>query len=102
MAPIADAGFTACANAVKRAAVAPVERHEPVQRPRLPVIDAGPRRIGVDAGKLKTAVSNLRANKRSSTDDKVFGDVIAKLIDASEQDTVKAMTVLKKVHAEEE
>lgn len=56
--------------------------------------------LGVDASKLKTAVTNLRAGKRNSTDDKVFGDMVAKLIDASEQDTVKVMGVLKKVEAE--
>lgn len=58
--------------------------------------------IDVDPGKLKTAVTNLRAKKRNTNDDKVFGDVFAKLLDASEQDTVKAMAVLKKVHAEED
>jgi len=57
--------------------------------------------LGVDPGKLKTAVGNLRAGKRNSADDKVLGDMVAKLIDASEQDTVKAMSVLKKVESED-
>ena len=56
--------------------------------------------LGVDSTKLKTAITNLRAGKRNTADDKVFGDMIAKLIDASEQDTVKVMSVLKKVEAE--
>lgn len=56
--------------------------------------------LGVDASKLKTAITNLRAGKRNSNDNQVFGDMIAKLIDASEQDTVKVMGVLKKVEAE--
>ena len=57
--------------------------------------------LGLDASKLKTAVANIRANKRNSNDNAVFGDMIAKLIDASPDDTVKVMTVLKKVSAEE-
>lgn len=56
--------------------------------------------LGVDAGKLKTAVANLRADKRNSTDDKVFGDMVAKLIDASPDNTVKVMGLLKKVSSE--
>ena len=57
--------------------------------------------LGLDAGKLKTSVSNLRGGKRTATDDKIFGDVFAKLLDASPEDTVKAMTVLKKVSADD-
>lgn len=57
--------------------------------------------LGVDSGKLKTAVTNLRANKRNSADDKVFGDMVAKLIDASPDNTVKVMGILKKVSSEE-
>jgi len=56
--------------------------------------------LDLDASKLKTAVVNIRAQKRSATDDKVFGDMIAKLIDASADDTVKVMNVLKKVSEE--
>jgi len=56
--------------------------------------------LSVDPGKLKLAITNLRAGKRSSSDDKIFGDMVAKLIDASEQDTTKAMGILKKVEAE--
>lgn len=53
--------------------------------------------LGIDASALKTAVTNIRANKRSTKDDKVFGDMVAKLINASPDDTVKVMNVLKKV-----
>lgn len=55
--------------------------------------------LGVDAAKLKTSITNLRAGKRNSSDDKVFGDMVAKLIDASAEDTVKVMSTLKKVSA---
>ena len=57
--------------------------------------------LGLDASKLKTAVTNIRKKMRNSNDNAVFGDMIAKLIDASPDDTVKVMTVLKKVSAEE-
>jgi len=57
--------------------------------------------LGADVGKLKTAVSNLRAGKRNSLDNSVFGDIFAKLMQASPEDTVKAMNVLKKVSSED-
>lgn len=57
--------------------------------------------LGADPGKLKTAVTNLRAGKRNSNDNAVFGDIFAKLLEASPEDTVKAMNVLKKVSAED-
>ena len=57
--------------------------------------------VGVDdPAKLKTAITNLRADKRSPADNKIFGDLIAKLLDASPDDTTKAMNVMKKVSAE--
>ena len=56
--------------------------------------------LGLDSSKLKTAVVNIRAQKRNAADDKVFGDMIAKLINASPEDTVKVMNVLKKVSEE--
>lgn len=58
--------------------------------------------LGMDSGKLKTAVTNLRGGKRNSNDNGVFGDLFAKLIDASPEDTVKVMNVLKKVESEPE
>ena len=57
--------------------------------------------LGLDPGKLKTAVTNIRAGKRNNTDNAIFGDMMAKLIDASPEDTVKAMNVLKKVSSED-
>lgn len=58
--------------------------------------------LHVDAGKLKTAVTDLKSDKRTSTDNQIFGDMVAKLIKAKPDDTTKAMNVLKKVSAEEE
>ena len=57
--------------------------------------------LGLDPGKLKTAITNIRGGKRNSTDNAIFGDMMAKLLDASPEDTVKAMNVLKKVSSEE-
>ena len=57
--------------------------------------------LGADPSKLKTAVSNLQAGKRNSNDNAIFGDIFAKLMQASPEDTVKAMNVLKKVSAED-
>ena len=56
--------------------------------------------LKLDAAKLKTAVTNLRNNKRSPTDDKPLGDLVAALINASEQDTIKVMNIIKKVGSE--
>jgi hypothetical protein len=56
--------------------------------------------LGLDGAKLKTAVTNLRLGKRNSNDNQIFGDMVAKLIDASEQDTIKVMNVLKKVESD--
>jgi len=56
--------------------------------------------LGVDTSKLKTAVTNLRAGKRNPADDKIFGDVIAKLIEASPDDTVKVMGVFKTIKSD--
>lgn len=57
--------------------------------------------LGLDSEKLKLAVTDLKRNKRSAAHDKMFGDVFAKLMGASESDTVKVMNVLKKVEAAE-
>jgi hypothetical protein len=53
--------------------------------------------LKVDPAMLSRAVANLRKGTRSANDNKVFGDVVAKLIEASPEDTVKVMNVFKKV-----
>lgn len=58
--------------------------------------------LGVDASKLNTAVKAAKAGKRNATHNAVLGDVFVKLMNASPEDTVKAMNVLKAVSAEEE
>ena len=55
--------------------------------------------LKLDGAKLKTAVTNLRAGKRSGSDNQILGDIVAALINASEQDTIKVMNVLKKVES---
>lgn len=56
--------------------------------------------LKIDESKLKTAVANIRKGTRNPTDNGVFGDVFAALLEASPDDTVKVMNVLKKVSAE--
>jgi hypothetical protein len=49
---------------------------------------------------LKTAIQNLRSGKRTPKDDKVLGDLFAKLLKASPENTQVVMNVLKKVESE--
>jgi len=58
--------------------------------------------LGVDAGALKTAVNAARSGKRSSVHNAVLADVFVKLMNASPNDTVKVMNVLKAVSSDNE
>jgi len=52
---------------------------------------------GVDPQLLKTAIINLKSGKRTTKDNQVFGDLFAKLMQASPENTQAVMNVLKKV-----
>lgn len=56
---------------------------------------------GEDPAMLKTAIQNLRAGKRTPKDDKVLGDLFAKLLQASPENTQAVMNVLKKVESKD-
>ena len=58
--------------------------------------------LGVDPGKFGEAVRAAKAGNRSSNHNAVLGDVFVKLMEASPEDTVKVMNVLKKVTGKEE
>jgi hypothetical protein len=57
--------------------------------------------LQVDPGKLKSAVAAAKAGKRSSGHNAILGDVFVKLMEASPEDTVKVMNMLKKVTSSE-
>ena len=57
--------------------------------------------LGVDAAKLSASVKAAKTGKRNATHNAVLADVFVKLINASPEDTVTVMNVLKKVEAEE-
>ena len=57
--------------------------------------------LSVDATKLNAAVKAAKTGKRNASHNAVLGDVFVKLMNASPEDTVKAMNVLKAVSAEE-
>lgn len=56
--------------------------------------------LGMDTAKLKTAVANLRAGKRQSSDNQTLGDLVASLMKASDQDVVKIMNVFKQLKSD--
>lgn len=58
--------------------------------------------LGVDPGKFSEAVRAAKSGNRSSNHNAVLGDVFVKLMEASPEDTVKVMNVLKKVTGKEE
>ena len=58
--------------------------------------------LGVDASKFNAAVKAAKTGKRNATHNAILGDVFVKLMNASPEDTVKAMNVLKTVSAEED
>lgn len=51
----------------------------------------------IDPQLLKTAILNLKSGKRTTKDNQVFGDLFAKLMQASPENTQTVMNVLKKV-----
>ena len=53
--------------------------------------------LGVDPGAFATAVKAAKAGNRSAGHNAILGDVFVKLMEASPEDTVKVMNVLKKV-----
>lgn len=58
--------------------------------------------LGIDPGKFSEAVRAAKSGNRSSNHNAVLGDVFVKLMEASPEDTVKVMNVLKKVTGKEE
>lgn len=58
--------------------------------------------LGVDPGKFNEAIRAAKAGNRSSNHNAILGDVFIKLLEASPNDTVKVMNVLKKVTGKEE
>lgn len=56
--------------------------------------------LNIDPDALKKAVTNIRGEKRSAEDNKIFGDVFAKLLDADKDETGEVMAVFKKVSAQ--
>ena len=53
--------------------------------------------LGVDAGKFAEAVRAAKSGSRGPSHNATLGDVFVKLMEASPEDTVKVMNVLKKV-----
>lgn len=53
--------------------------------------------LGVDASKLSDAVKAAKSGTRSASHNAILGDVFIKLMEASPNDTVTVMNVLKKV-----
>jgi hypothetical protein len=53
--------------------------------------------LGVDAGKFAEAVRAAKTGSRGPGHNAVLGDVFVKLMEASPENTVKVMNVLKKV-----
>jgi len=58
--------------------------------------------LGVDPGKFSEAVRAAKGGNRGAGHNAVLGDVFVKLMEASPEDTVKVMNVLKKVTGKEE
>jgi hypothetical protein len=58
--------------------------------------------LGVDPGKFNEAIRAAKSGNRSSNHNAILGDVFIKLLEASPNDTVKVMNVLKKVTGKEE
>ena len=58
--------------------------------------------LGVDAGKFSEAVRAAKSGNRTSAHNAILGDVFVKLMEASPNDTVTVMNVLKKVTGKEE
>ena len=57
--------------------------------------------LDVDPGKFSEAVKAVKSGNRSAGHNAILGDVFAKLMEASPEDTVKVMNVLKKVSEKE-
>ena len=58
--------------------------------------------LGIDPGKFAEAVKSAKSGNRSSGHNAILGDVFVKLMEASPEDTVKVMNVLKKVTNDKE